>query len=198
MYCCVFAPRNLPILLDCACRFSPLVEEHPDMVVFDIRGLEALHGPPDSIAQAVGREIIQANIAIASNPDAAVHAARGLPGTTVIALGNEAAVLAPLSLHLLGGSPDIALSLDLWGIRTFGAFAALPPLGVAARLGAEGVALQELARGQGYRRSRLRDEQAVSRHPWNSTSRRTARLPLFRSVPAPGRSARQTGSAGHE
>jgi len=162
MYCCVFAPGNLPILLDCAHRFSPLVEEHPDMVVFDIRGLESLHGPPDSIARAVEREVgIRANIAIASNPDVAVHAARGLPGTTVIAPGNEAAVLAPLSLHLLGGSPDIALSLDLWGIRTFGAFAALPPLGVAARLGAEGVALQELARGQGHRRLRLRDEQAV-------------------------------------
>ena len=162
MYCCVFAPGNLPILPDCAHRFSPLVEEHPDMVVFDIRGLESLHGPPDSIARAVEREVgIRANIAIASNPDVAVHAARGLPGTTVIAPGNEAAVLAPLSLHLLGGSPDIALSLDLWGIRTFGAFAALPPLGVAARLGAEGVALQELARGQGYRRLRLRDEEAV-------------------------------------
>ena len=132
------------------------------MVVFDIRGLESLHGPPDSIARAVEREVgIRANIAIASNPDVAVHAARGLLGTTVIAPGNEAAVLAPLSLHLLGGSPDIALSLDLWGIRTFGAFAALPPLGVAARLGAEGVALQELARGQGHRRLRLRDEQAV-------------------------------------
>jgi protein ImuB len=162
MYCCVFAPGNLPILLDCAHRFSPLVEQHPDMVVFDIRGLETLHGPSDSIARAVEREVgIQANIAIASNPDAAVHAARGLPGTTVIAPGKEAAVLAPLSLHLLGGSADIALSLDLWGIRTFGAFAALPPLGVAARLGEEGVALQELARGQGYRRLRLRHERAV-------------------------------------
>ena len=162
MYCCVFAPGNLPILLDCAHRFSPLVEEHPDMVVFDIRGLEVLHGPPDSIARAVEREVgIQAKIAIASNPDAAVHAARGLPGTTLIAPGKEAAVLAPLSLHFLGGSPDIALSLDLWGIRTFGAFAALPPLGVAVRLGEEGVALQELARGQGYRRLRLRHEQAV-------------------------------------
>jgi hypothetical protein len=56
MYCCVFAPGNLPILLDYAHRFSPLVEEHPDMVVFDIRGLEALQGPPDSIARAVERE----------------------------------------------------------------------------------------------------------------------------------------------
>ena len=69
MYCCVFAPGNLPILLDCAHRFSPLVEEHPDMVVFDIRGLETLHGPPDSIAGAIEREVgIRANIAIASGP----------------------------------------------------------------------------------------------------------------------------------
>jgi hypothetical protein len=155
MYCCFCAPGNVAILPECARRFSPLIEEHPDMVVFDIRGLEALHGSPASIARAVEREIgIPANIAIASNPDAAVHAARGIDGVTVIAPGGEAAMLAPLSINLLGGSPDIALSLDLWGIRTFGQFAKLPPLGVAARLGQEGIALQEMARGEGHRRLR--------------------------------------------
>ena len=51
MYCCIYASGNLPILLDCARQFSPLIEMHSDMVVFDARGLEGLHGPPESLAQ---------------------------------------------------------------------------------------------------------------------------------------------------
>src|ERR1700722_18838658 len=126
MYCCIYAPGNLPILLDCARQFSPLIETHSDMVVFDARGLEGLHGPPESLGKAVERSVgIPASIALASNPDAAVHAARGITGLTVIPPGKESSTLAPLSLNLLGGSVDVALSLDLWGIRTFGEFAAL-------------------------------------------------------------------------
>jgi protein ImuB len=156
MYCCIYASGNLPILLDCARQFSPLIETHSDMVVFDARGLEGLRGSPESLAQAVERAVgIPASIAIASNPDAAVHAARGIAGVTVIPLGKEGSVLAPLPLYLLGGSADVALSLDLWGIRSFGEFAALPPIGVAARLGDEGIHLQRLASGAGFRRLRI-------------------------------------------
>jgi hypothetical protein len=60
-----------------------------------------------------------------------------------------------LPLYLLGGSEDVALSLDLWGIRTFGEFAALPAIGVAARLGDEGINLQLLASGEGFRHLRV-------------------------------------------
>ena len=67
--------------------------------------------------------------------------------------------MAPLPLNLLGGSPDVALSLDLWGIRTFGEFASLPPIGIAARLGHEGIALQTLAAGAGARRLRVAKEE---------------------------------------
>jgi protein ImuB len=162
MYCCIYASGNLPILLDCARQFSPLIEMHSDMVVFDANGLEGLYGPPESLAQAVARAVgIPANIAIASNPDAVVHAARGIAGVTVIPPGKEANVLALLPLYLLGGSEDVALSLDLWGIRTFGEFAALPAIGVAARLGEEGIHLQRLAVGAGFRRLRVaKDELA--------------------------------------
>jgi protein ImuB len=160
MYCCIYAPGNLPILLDCARKFSPHIETYLDMVVFDARGLEGLHGPPESLGQAVERSVgIPASIAIASNPDAAVHAARGITGVTVIPPGKEASTLAPLPLNLLGGSVDVALSLDLWGIRTFGEFASLPPIGIAARLGHEGIALQTLAAGAGARRLRVAKEE---------------------------------------
>jgi protein ImuB len=156
MYCCIYASGNLPILVHCAEQFSPFIETHADMVVFDARGLEGLHGPPESLAAAVERTVgIPANIAIASNPDAAMHAALGIQGMTVIKPGQEAASLAALPVYLLGGSADVALSLDLWGIRTFGQFAALPPIGVAARLGDEGIHLQRLASGEGFRRLQL-------------------------------------------
>src|SRR3954468_3883767 len=102
MYCCLYASGNLPILLDCARQFSPLIEAHADMVVFDARGLESLYGPPESLARAVERTVgLPANIAIASNPDAAVHAAQGIAGVTVIPPGTEASVLAPLPVSLL-------------------------------------------------------------------------------------------------
>ena len=86
-----------------------------------------------------------------------MHAAHGFRGVTVIQPRREAEALAPLSVNLLGMtgmSAATAESLDLWGIRTFGELAKLPPLGVAARLGEEGVHLQRLARGEGDRQLR--------------------------------------------
>ncbi len=153
MFACLHAPGNLPLLLECAQVFSPRVEEtSPDTVVLDLDGLDQLFGTPGQIADALARRNgVGANVAIAANPDAAVYATRGISGVTVIASGKEAAVLAPLPLNLLSGSPETAEMLDLWGIRTFGQFAALPELGVAARLGPEGVHLQKLARGEGDR-----------------------------------------------
>jgi protein ImuB len=153
MFACLHAPGNLPLLVECARYFSPLIEETlSDTVVFDIRGLRLIYGTPEQIAQEIWLRIgIPANLAVASNPDAAIYAARGIKGLTVIAPGKEAAVLAPLPLLLLGGSPELASALTLWGIRTFGSLAALPPMGVAGRLGDEGLALQRLARGEGNR-----------------------------------------------
>jgi len=156
MYACLYCPGNGALLMECAAEFSPHVEQTAaDTVIFDVRGLESLYGPPEQLARAIERRAgVPANIAIASNPDAALHAARGIRGVTVIPPGKEAETLAPLPVNLLGGSAGCAELLDLWGIRTFGEFAKLPPLGVAARLGDEGVRLHRLARGEGYRRLR--------------------------------------------
>jgi protein ImuB len=156
MYVCLHAPGNLPLLIECARFFSPHIETNPpDTVVFDARGLESLYGPPPLLAAEIERRVgVPASIAIASNPDAALHAARGKRGVTVIARGREAESLAPLPVNLLEGSAETAESLHLWGIRTFGEFAKLPPLGVAARLGDEGVELWRLARGEGSRQLR--------------------------------------------
>jgi len=92
MYCCIYASGNLPILLDCARQFSPLIEMYSDMVVFDANGLEGLYGPPESLAQAVERAVgIPANIAIASNPDAGrVGSSRGVGANERAAIGHAA------------------------------------------------------------------------------------------------------------
>jgi protein ImuB len=153
MYACLYGPGNPDLLLECARGFSPHIEQKtPDAVIFDVRGLESLYGPPAALAEEISRRVgVPANVAMASNPDAAMHAARGIHGITVIAKGKEAEALAKLPLNLLGGSPEIAELLHLWGVRTFADFGKLPPLGVAARLGEEGLELQRLARGEGSR-----------------------------------------------
>jgi protein ImuB len=165
MFACLHASGNLDLLLECAGHFSPLIEAtSPDTVVFDVCGLGRIIGTPQQIAAAIERRVgINASLSLASNPDAAVHAARGFSGTKILTPGCEADVLAPLPLYLLGGSSEFARNLDLWGIRTFGELAALPPLGVSARLGAEGAHLQRLARGAGTRQLRLREEPLVFR-----------------------------------
>ncbi len=159
-YACLYASGNPALLLECATRFSPLIEQTSnEAVIFDVEGMGQLYPTPRHLAEAIVAQAgIPVNIGIAANPDAAWHAARGFKGITVIPPGEEAKVLAPLPLNLLGGSPQTAETLYIWGIRTFGEFAALPPMGVAARLGKEGVGLQRLARGEGYRRLRLLED----------------------------------------
>ncbi len=153
MFACLHAPGNLPLLIECAEQFSPRVEQlPPDTVLFDVHGLQSLIGTPHQIAQSIAnRAGIPASIAIAPDPDTASFAVLGKPGITVIARGEEAAALAPLPVNLLMASPEICETFDQWGIRTFGELARLPPLGIAARLGDEGVRLWRLSRGEGRR-----------------------------------------------
>lgn len=160
MFACLHAPGNAALLVECARNYSPRIEEtSPDTVVFDVLGLGLIFGAPHHIAAEIHRQVgLPANIALASNPDTAVHAARGIKGVTVIPPGQEATMLASLPLYLLGGSPEFAAAMDAWGIRTFGELAVLPRPGIAARLGDEGLYMQRLARGEGDRLLRLQDK----------------------------------------
>jgi protein ImuB len=160
MYAALYAPGNLPILIDCAKQFSPLIEiTSPDLVIFDIRGLGRRIGTSEQIARAIGRTIgIPSQLAIASNPDTASYLARSLPGITVVARGQEEQHLAPLSLLHLGCPSELGEVLSVWGVHTFGEFAQLPPLGVAARLGEEGTYWQNQCRGSYHRQLRIINE----------------------------------------
>jgi len=143
-------------LLDCASAFSPRVEStSPGTVTLDLAGTEKLFGSPQSAAQklalAATKFGFDLHIAIASNPDAALYAARGFRGTTIIPSGEEAARLGPLPLSVLSPAPEILEIFDSWGIRSFKALAGLPSVALVERLGQEGLRLQKLARGQSAR-----------------------------------------------
>ena len=154
MFACLHGNGNLTPL---AFEFSPTVEQtDADTVTLDASGLERLFGHPQDVAAAIARRAsemgIKANIALAANPDTAICAARGFTGVSIVPQGDEAKFLGPLPLTLLGATPDLQETLDRWGIRRFQDLAALPPLGIAERLGAEGLHLRELARGDAGRK----------------------------------------------
>jgi len=139
-------------LLDCAQAFSPRVEvTAANTVVLDLAGLELLFGPPAKLAQDLKQRAselgLEANVAVASNPDAAIHAARGFAGITLIPPGKQAECLGPLPVDVLQVAPEILETLDRWGVRNLCALAALPEVAIAERLGQEGLRLQKLARG---------------------------------------------------
>jgi len=139
-------------LLDLGLAFSPRVEETAlDTVVLDLAGLGRLIGPPQEAARRLAQRASElglgSNIALAANPDAAVHAARGFPGVTLIPTGEESERLGPLPVKVLAPPPETLDTLRRWGIHTLRALAALPTPELSERLGQLGVALQKLARG---------------------------------------------------
>ena len=139
-------------LLDLGASFSPRMEDTaPDTIILDISGLTSLFGSDENIsAQLVQRASVLGllvHVAISSNLEVALHAARGFSGTTVIPPGEEAKCLGKLSVRALLPSAEIVETLERWGVRDCAALAALPVLQLSERLGQEGVRLHELARG---------------------------------------------------
>jgi protein ImuB len=170
------------VLLDCAQSFSPCVEDAAcDTALLDLAGMESLLGSLPEISRAIHTRAaalgLDANVAITSNPDASILAARGLcgagtpfdklraalarAGVTVIPPGKEAERLAPLPVEVLfarsleedqkKSAARLLETLNRWGIRTLHALAVLPQVSLSERLGQEGLRLQQLARGAASR-----------------------------------------------
>src|SRR5713226_8316546 len=99
-------------LIDLAFTFSPLVEQtSTDTVVLDIEGCELMFGGKPGFSEALGSEAnairqraaefgFRVNVAIAANPDAAIHAARNIFEVTMIPTGAELAHLGNLPLRV--------------------------------------------------------------------------------------------------
>ncbi|MCU1286595.1 MAG: hypothetical protein JWO13_2945 [Acidobacteriales bacterium] len=140
-------------LLDCGQAFSPQVEStRADTILVDLHGLEQLFGPVQNIARELSRRAadvgLDANVAVAANPDAAMHAAHGFPGVTVIPPGKEAERLGSLPIDVLAVSEEMFETFDRWGVRDLRGLAALPALALSERLGQEGLRLQAMAMGK--------------------------------------------------
>ena len=153
-------------LLDCAQSFSPCVEDSAsDTLLLDLSGMGTLLGSLPKISRAIFDRAtvlgLKANVAAAANPDAALLAARGFPGITVIPAGKETEQLGSLPTQVLfsdrleGEEKQFANTLletlDRWGIRNLRALAALPEVSLSERLGQTGLRLQKLARGAASR-----------------------------------------------
>jgi protein ImuB len=165
-------------LLDCAQSFSPEVEDaSPGTVLLNLAGLELLFGPLPKIARDLARRVsqmgLEANIAVAANPDAALLAAHGFTGVTLIPEGREAERLGDLPVEVLLESFSSSFFFDVeeaarwvetfdrWGIRKLRALAALPEVPVSERLGQQGIRLQKLARGAGSRNLRVLEPRLI-------------------------------------
>src|SRR5271165_3716635 len=140
-------------LLDVAHAFTPRVEDtHPDRLLLDLEGLERLYGSSATMARELASRVsgvgLDCNMGVAANPDAAMHAACGFNGVTVLPAGEEAKRLGVLPLHVVLDSFDITCgghtnspaaarereklreqmldTLERWGVRDFRTLALLP------------------------------------------------------------------------
>ena len=143
-------------LLDLGWSISPRIENHAqDTIIADVAGLASLFGSHENIAHEIVQRAaglgLLVHVAIAPSLEAAVHAARGFPGITLIPAGGEEKCLSSLPVRALSPSVEALETLDRWGIRTCKELAALPVLELSERLGQEGVRLHELARGASTR-----------------------------------------------
>jgi len=183
MFACIHAPdlRVDLSLVDFAYGFSPIVEEVGGRtVVIDVEGCELLFGSAYELATDVARRAKEprangglegsVNVALAANPDAAIHAAIRLKGITFVSPGEELTCLGDFPIEALEFSlvnvekklaDEIFETLRLWGILTFRDFASLPATGVSERLGQEGIRLQQLAAGKTERHLKVKQPAPV-------------------------------------
>jgi protein ImuB len=139
-------------LMDLGWSFSPRIESvAPETIVVDLEGLGSLFGLESKIAGQIAARAralqLSVNVAVAAQIEAAILAAHGFSGITVIPEGEELGCLGCLPVSALSPPPEILEILERWGIETCAALAALPVVDLSERLGQEGVRLHELARG---------------------------------------------------
>ena len=145
---CVEAARRA--LLDACYGVSPRLEDlAPGLVHVDVAGLGRLIGGDAAIAERLHRAAravgLPARVGIAGTRAAARIAARA--GLGIVAAGGETQALAAVPVIALEWPEDVAQALARWGVATLGELAVLPRAGLAARLGAAGLAAHDLARG---------------------------------------------------
>jgi protein ImuB len=183
MFACIHVWK-LPAALsltDFAYGFSPVVEEvRPGTAVIDVDGCELLFGSAYELANEIAQRAQKSqtegglettvSVAVAANPDAAIHAATHLKGITFVSPGEELTCLGDFPVERLDYSlvsiekevaAEILETLRLWGVHTFADFAALPVTGVSERIGQAGIKLQQLAAGKTERHLQVKQPEPV-------------------------------------
>jgi len=158
MYGALFSPcltdEHDATLVARARELTPRVERAaPGLVVLDLAGLGRRWPSPEALGHALVEHAAAAgqgdvHAAIAATRTAARLLARGRPGLSVVAPGEEAAALAPLPLALLELPEERQALFARWGLRTLGELARLPAVGLAERLGPDGPRLRRMALGE--------------------------------------------------
>ncbi len=139
--------------------FCPEVEIlRPGLCLLAARGPARYFGGEDALARKIADAVtahgVVCHTGVAAGQFAAGLAARAVrpDGTgVVVPPGGARQFLAPYPVHVLA-APALAGQLARLGIRTLRDLAALPARDVASRFGAEGTAVQRVARGQEARR----------------------------------------------
>jgi DNA polymerase-4/protein ImuB len=150
----VFYAGVFDALLDALEQAEPRVEPAAAGVVFaaidPLAGEDAQWAAAARLLRAVRRGAgVAASAGIAEGKFVAWCAATVSASgeATVVPAGNEAAFLAPLSTSFLPVSYEVQRKLALYGLRTVGEVARLPPGALQAQFGTEGRRLYALARG---------------------------------------------------
>jgi protein ImuB len=129
----------------------------PGVVVIRAQGPTRYFGGEAAAAEAVLgllAEVPEARVGVADGPFAAEQAARSTTveaRSRIVPPGGSAAFLAPLPVSITG-LPELTAVLAKLGIRTLGAFAALPAEQVRDRFGPAGEAAHRIAAGLDPRR----------------------------------------------
>ncbi len=141
-------------------RFVQRLEAHgagvqplePGRALFDAAPLALLYGGLSRVFERVLASYAGGRVRIGAGPNpfvawvAARHAPAG--GWLRVTAGEARRVLAPMSLALLPAEPDLVELLRALALATLGDVASLDVHHVADRLGADGVRLHALARGE--------------------------------------------------
>jgi protein ImuB len=157
MFACIHGP-DANRLADSFSPFVEMVDERTAVFTVTARQFGAV-------------KHVQAQVALAATAEAAILAARNLPGYTFIPPGEEARILGRLSIDALPPDPELFETFHLWGIRSLEDLSRLPADALASRLGDRGLWLQRLARGAFERPLRPRlpaaiyEESAELEHP---------------------------------
>ena len=178
------AGRAFAQVVTAARAYSPSAEAvRPGVCAMPTRGPSRYFGGDETLACRVGTDPamgeIERRVGVADGLFAAVLAATAaVDGPVVVPPGGSAGFLAQWPVEVLH-RPELADLLRRLGIRTLGAFSALPTPLVLGRLGVEGVACHEVAgalRGElpGYREGAGRAGDATARTPATGRTPATA------------------------